>query len=87
MVAGAKAAVPTVEDQLAALQLGTSAKATASALGLLRDAALRVSGRVGVVPFVCALTACAFFDGGGIARLRRCVVPWRLSVPWGPLVR
>ena len=42
MVAGAKVAVPNVEDQLAALQLGNSAKVTAAALGLLRDAALKV---------------------------------------------
>ena len=42
MVAGAKGVVPNVEDQLAALQLGNSAKATAASLGLLRDAALKV---------------------------------------------
>ena len=42
MVAGAKEVVPYVDDQLAALQLGNSAKATAAALGLLRNAALRV---------------------------------------------
>ena len=42
MVAGAKSVVPNVEDQLAALQLGNSAKSTAASLGVLRDAALRV---------------------------------------------
>ena len=42
MVAAAKAAVPTVGDQAAALQLGTFAKATASALAELRAASGKV---------------------------------------------
>ena len=45
MVAAAKAAVPTVTDQAAALQLGNFAKATGVALADLRAA----SARVGVV--------------------------------------
>ena len=42
MVAAAKAAVPTVGDQAAALQLGNFAKATASALADLRTATSKV---------------------------------------------
>ena len=42
MVAAAKAAVPTVGDQAAALQLGNFAKATASALAELRAASTKV---------------------------------------------
>ena len=42
MVVGAKDVVPNVEDQLAALQLDNSAKANAAALGLLRDAVIKV---------------------------------------------
>ena len=45
MVAAAKAAVPTVGDQAAALQLGNFAKATASALAELRSSAGKVSPR------------------------------------------
>ena len=48
MVAAAKAAVPTVGDQAAALQLGNFAKATATALAELRAAsskAAEVRGR------------------------------------------
>ena len=58
MVAAAKAAVPTVTDQAAALQLGNFAKATGVALADLRAA----SARVGVVwacvvcVWVCACT-------------------------------
>ena len=43
MVAAAKAAVPTVGDQAAALQLGNFAKATANALADLRAASAKVS--------------------------------------------
>lgn len=43
MVAAAKAAVPTVGDQAAALQLGNFAKATAASLAELRAATVRVS--------------------------------------------
>ena len=43
MVAAAKAAVPTVGDQAAALQLGNFAKATAVALADLRAASAKVS--------------------------------------------
>lgn len=43
MVAAAKAAVPTVGNQFAALQLGNFAKATASALAELRSSAGKVS--------------------------------------------
>jgi len=42
MVAAAKAAVPTVGDQAAALQLGNFAKATAIALAELRTASTKV---------------------------------------------
>ena len=42
MVAAAKAAVPTVGDQAAALQLGNFAKSTASALAELRTASAKV---------------------------------------------
>ena len=42
MVAAAKAAVPTVTDQAAALQLGNFAKATANALAELRAASSKV---------------------------------------------
>lgn len=42
MVAAAKAAVPTVGDQAAALQLGNFAKSTASALADLRTASAKV---------------------------------------------
>ena len=42
MVAAAKAAVPTVGDQAAALQLGNFAKATANALAELRAASAKV---------------------------------------------
>ena len=42
MVAAAKAAVPTVGDQAAALQLGNFAKSTASALAELRSASAKV---------------------------------------------
>ncbi len=42
MVAAAKAAVPTVGDQAAALQLGTFAKATAVSLAELRSASAKV---------------------------------------------
>ena len=42
MVAAAKAAVPTVGDQAAALQLGNFAKATATALAELRAASTKV---------------------------------------------
>ena len=42
MVAAAKAAVPTVGDQAAALQLGNFAKATASSLAELRAASAKV---------------------------------------------
>ena len=43
MVAAAKAAMPTVGDQAAALQLGNFAKATASALAELKAASTKVS--------------------------------------------
>ncbi len=43
MVAAAKAAVPTVTDQAAALQLGNFAKSTGTALAELRAASARVS--------------------------------------------
>jgi len=43
MVAAAKAAVPTVGDQAAALQLGNFAKATAIALAELRTASTKVT--------------------------------------------
>ena len=43
MVAAAKAAVPTVGDQAAALQLGNFAKATAGALAELRAASAKVT--------------------------------------------
>ena len=43
MVAAAKAAVPTVGDQAAALQLGNFAKATANALAELRAASAKVN--------------------------------------------
>lgn len=49
MVAAAKAAVPTVGDQAAALQLGNFAKSTASALAELRTA----SAKVGVAVLSC----------------------------------
>ena len=42
MVAAAKAAMPTVGDQAAALQLGNFAKATASALAELKAASTKV---------------------------------------------
>lgn len=42
MVAAAKAAVPTVGDQAAALQLGNFAKSTATALSELRTASAKV---------------------------------------------
>ena len=42
MVAAAKAAVPTVGDQSAALQLGNFAKSTATALSELRTASAKV---------------------------------------------
>jgi len=42
MVAAAKAAVPTVGDQSAALQLGNFAKSTAAALAELRTASAKV---------------------------------------------
>ena len=44
MVAAAKAAMPTVGDQAAALQLGNFAKATASALAELKAASTKVKG-------------------------------------------
>eukprot|EP00731_Ephydatia_muelleri_P016952 Em0010g50a len=47
MVAAAKAAVPTVGDQAAALQLGNFAKATASALADLRTATSKASEMCG----------------------------------------
>lgn len=43
MVAAAKAAVPTVGDQAAALQLGNFAKATANALAELRAASAKAA--------------------------------------------
>lgn len=43
MVAAAKAAVPTVGDQAAALQLGNFAKATALALAELRAASTKAA--------------------------------------------
>lgn len=43
MVAAAKAAVPTVGDQAAALQLGNFAKATAMALSELRAASTKAA--------------------------------------------
>ena len=43
MVAAAKAAVPTVGDQAAALQLGNFAKATALALAELRSASTKAA--------------------------------------------
>ena len=46
MVAAAKAAVPTVGDQAAALQLGNFAKATASALAELRAASTKVTSHL-----------------------------------------
>ncbi len=52
MVAAAKAAVPTVTDQAAALQLGNFAKATGVALADLRAASARVC--VCVCVCVCA---------------------------------
>ena len=42
LVAASKAAVPTVSDQAAALQLGNYAKATAQALAELRNASSKV---------------------------------------------
>ena len=42
MVAAAKAAVPTVGDQAAALQLGNFAKSTTAALDELRTASAKV---------------------------------------------
>ena len=51
MVAAAKAAVPTVTDQAAALQLGNFAKATANSLAELRAASAKVC--VGVPVCVC----------------------------------
>lgn len=62
MVAAAKAAVPTVGDQSAALQLGNFAKSTASALAELRTASAKV---VMVTTRSC--------DHHSVLRLLRCV--------------
>ena len=54
MVAAAKAAMPTVGDQAAALQLGNFAKATASALAELKAASTKVSSlSLSLIPTPC----------------------------------
>ena len=63
MVAAAKAAVPTVTDQAAALQLGNFAKATGIALAELRAASARVS--VGMRGWGCKSVVCGVREGGG----------------------
>ena len=50
MVAAAKAAMPTVGDQAAALQLGNFAKATASALAELKAASTKVFLSLSLLP-------------------------------------
>ena len=55
MVATAKAAVPTISDQAAAMQLGNFAKATASAIHELRTAVRRASEACGSLEIDSAL--------------------------------
>ena len=55
MVATAKAAVPTISDQAAAMQLGNFAKATASAIHELRTAVGRASEACGSLEIDSAL--------------------------------
>ena len=70
MVAAAKAAVPTVGDQAAALQLGNFAKATAASLAELRAATIKVSTD-------CLLAVTHLLS---LSRHQRCVGHWRWIV-------